>query len=62
MQMAQHKGELEARDKQVQLAMKAQEHQMDMQHKQQQMQLSAAEAVHKQRIFSAQHKPTLIRK
>lgn len=56
MQAAQqdHKGQLEARDKQVQLAMKAQEHQMDMAHKEQMAKVQMAEAIHKQRIFSAQ--------
>ena len=53
-QQQQHKMELDARDKQVQLAMKAQEHQMDMEHKAQMGKLQAAEAIHKQRIFSAQ--------
>jgi len=48
----QHKMELETRDKATQLAMKAREHQMDMQHKAQMGQLQAAEAIHKQRIFS----------
>lgn len=62
MEQASRKGELEARDKQVQLAMKHQEHQMDMQHKQQQMALSAAEAIHKQRIFSAQAQADLNQK
>lgn len=52
--MAQRKGELEARDKAVQLAMKAQEHQMDMAHKERMARLQQAEAIHKQRIFSAQ--------
>jgi len=54
MQQQERKGELEARDKAVQLAMKAQEHQMDMQHKAQLGNVQMAEAVHKQRIFSAQ--------
>ena len=52
--MAQRKGELEARDRAVQLAMKAQEHQMDMAHKERMARLQQAEAIHKQRIFSAQ--------
>lgn len=52
--MMQRKGELEARDKQVQLAMKAQEHQLDMAHKERMARLQQAEAIHKQRIFSAQ--------
>jgi len=50
----QHKMELAGRDKQVQLAMKAQDHQMEIEHKSKMNQLSQAEAVHKQRIFSAQ--------
>ena len=56
MQAAQQdrRGQLEARDKQVQLAMKAQEHQMDMAHKEQMAKVQMAEAIHKQRIFSAQ--------
>ena len=53
-QQAERKGQLEARDKQVQLAMKAQEHQMDMQHKADMAKVQMAEAIHKQRIFSAQ--------
>lgn len=61
-QAQQRKGELEARDKQVQLAMKAQEHQMDMQHKSRMAQLQAAEAIHKQRIFSAQAQADLNQK
>lgn len=62
MQAQQHKGELEARDKETQLAMKAREHQMDMAHKQQMAQLQAAEAIHKQRIFSAQGQADLNQK
>lgn len=50
----QQKMELEARDKATQLAMKEREHVMDMQHKAQMNRLQAAEAIHKQRIFSAQ--------
>jgi chaperonin GroES len=50
----QRKGALEERSAQVKLAMKAQEHQLDMQHKTQQAQLSAAEAEHKQKIFSVE--------
>jgi hypothetical protein len=45
--------ELEARDRTVQLAMKAQEHQQTMQHKAQMANIDAATAVHKQKIFSA---------
>lgn len=50
----QQKMELEARDKAVQLAMKEREHAQEMQHKAEMAQITAAEAVHKQRIFSAQ--------
>lgn len=50
----QRKMELESRDKEVQLAMKAREHAMDMEHKAQMAKLQQAEAIHKQRIFSAQ--------
>lgn len=53
-QAQQHKMELETRDKQTQLAMKAQEHAMDMQFKAKMAQIQQAEAVHKQRIFSAE--------
>lgn len=53
-EMMQHKGELEARDKAVQLAMKQREHQMDMEHKSQMAQIAQADAIHKQRIFSAE--------
>lgn len=60
--MQQRKGELEARDKQVQLAMKAQEHQMDLEHKSKMARLQQAEAIHKQRIFSAQSQMDLNRK
>jgi chaperonin GroES len=60
LQAQERKGQLEARDKEVQLAMKAQEHQMDMQHKQQQLMLSAAEAEHKQKIFSAESQAKMI--
>ncbi len=48
------KSELEERDKEVQLAMRAQEHQMKMQEAQDMARIRAAEAIHKQRIFSAQ--------
>lgn len=50
----QHKMELESRSAEAQLAMKAQEHALDMQHKAQMANLSTAEALHKQRVFSAQ--------
>lgn len=53
-QAQQQKMELESRSAQVQLAMKAQEHQMDMQHKAEMSKIQAAEAVHKQRIFSVE--------
>lgn len=64
MQAAQQdrRGQLEARDKQVQLAMKAQEHQMDMAHKEQMAKVQMAEAIHKQRIFSAQAQAELNQK
>lgn len=58
----QHKGELEARDKAVQLAMKQREHQMDMEHKAKMSQLQQADAIHKQRIFSAQAQADLNQK
>ena len=61
-QAQQHRMELDARDKQVQLAMKAQEHALDMQHKQDMANIQAAEALHKQRIFSAQGEADLIQK
>lgn len=53
-QMQQHKMELEGRDKQVQLAMKAQEHQQNLQYADDMNKVKMAEAIHKQRIFSAQ--------
>lgn len=49
----QQKLELDARDKQLQLVMKSQEHAQEMKHKQDMANIQAAEAVHKQRIFSA---------
>ena len=61
-QAQQHRMELDARDKQVQLAMKAQEHAIDMQHKQEMANIQAAEALHKQRIFSAQGQADLVQK
>lgn len=62
MQMQEQKGQLEARDKEVQLAMKAQEHQMNMQHKADLAKVQMAEAIHKQRIFSAQGQADLNQK
>ena len=50
----QQKMELDSRDRQQQLAMKQQEHAIDMANKQQLAHLQAQEAIHKQRIFSAQ--------
>lgn len=50
----QQKGELAARDSQVQLAMKAQQHALDLEHKASMAKIQQAEAIHKQRIFSAQ--------
>ena len=53
-QMQQQKGALEARDKEVQLAMKAQEGALKLEQQARMGQLQRAEAIHKQRIFSAQ--------
>lgn len=61
-QAQQHKMELEARDRQVQLAMKQQEHEQAMSHRADMANLQAAEAVHKQRIFSAQEQAAFIQK
>jgi chaperonin GroES len=61
-QAQQHKMELESRDAQVKLAMKAQEHALDMQHKQDMVNLQAAEAVHKQRVFSATEQAAFLQK
>jgi chaperonin GroES len=58
----QHKMELEARDKQVQLAMKQQEHAQNMQHAQDMANIKAAEAVHNQRVFSATEQAAFIQK
>jgi chaperonin GroES len=58
----QHKMQLEERSKQVQLAMAQQEHAQDMQHKQDMANIQAAEAVHKQRIFSATEQAAFIQK
>lgn len=51
---AERKGQLEARDKAVQLAMKQEDHELDLQHKARMGNLAQAEAIHKQRIFSAE--------
>jgi chaperonin GroES len=48
------KAELEGREREAQLAMKAQEHSLDMQHQAQMSNIKAAEAIHKQRIFTVQ--------
>jgi hypothetical protein len=61
-QAQQHKMQLEERSKQVQLAMAQQEHAQDMQHKQDMANIQAAEAVHKQRIFSATEQAAFIQK
>jgi chaperonin GroES len=61
-QALQHKMELEARDKQVQLAMKQQEHAQNMQNAQDMANIKAAEAVHNQRIFSATEQAAFIQK
>lgn len=50
----QRKGELEARDKAVQLAMKQREHMLDLKNKQDMAAVQRQEAIHKQRIFSAE--------
>jgi len=52
-QQSERKAMLDERSQQTQLAMKAQEHNLNMQAATQKAQLSAAEAIHKQRIFSA---------
>jgi chaperonin GroES len=61
-QAQQHRMQLEERDKAVQLAMKQQEHEQEMQHRADMANISAAEAVHKQRIFSAQEQAAFIQK
>jgi len=61
-QALQHKMELEAQDKQVQLAMKQQEHAQAMQHASDMANIQAAEALHKQRIFSATEQAAFIQK
>lgn len=48
------KAELDGREREAQLAMKAQEHSLDMQHQSRMSTLKAAEAIHKQRIFTVQ--------
>jgi chaperonin GroES len=59
-QAQQHKMELETRDRAVQMAMKQQEHQQEMAHREDMAKLQAAEAVHKQRIFSATEEAKLL--
>jgi chaperonin GroES len=61
-QAQQHKMQLEERSKQVQLAMAQQEHAQEMQHRQDMANIQAAEAVHKQRIFSATEQAAFIQK
>ena len=61
-QALQQKMALEERDKQIQLAMKQQEHAQEMQHRQDMANIQAAEAVHKQRVFSATEQAAFIQK
>lgn len=61
-QAQQHKMQLEERSKQVQLAMAQQEHAQEMQHREDMANIQAAEAVHKQRIFSATEQAAFIQK
>jgi len=61
-QAQQQRMALEAQDKQVQLAMKKQEHALEMQHKLDMANITAAEALHKQKIFSAQSQADMIQK
>lgn len=61
-QAQQHKMELETRDRETQLAMKQQEHEQAMQHAADMANLQAADAVHKQRVFSAQEQAAFIQK
>jgi len=61
-QALQQKMALEERDKQVQLAMKVQEHAQNMQERADMANISAAEANHKQKIFSAQETAAFIQK
>jgi hypothetical protein len=56
----QHKMELEAHDKQVQLAMSQQEHAQNMQQSADMANIKAAEAIHKQRVFSATEQAAFI--
>lgn len=53
-QYQQHKMELENVSEQTKLAMKTQEHQMDMQHKADMANVEGAVALHKQRIFQVE--------
>ncbi len=52
-QAQEHKAQVETASAQAQMAMKAEQHAQDMQHSAQMNNLKAAEALHKQRIFSA---------
>jgi len=61
-QAQQHKMQLEEHSKQVQLAMAQQEHAQEMQHRQDMANIQAAEAVHKQRIFSTTEQAAFIQK
>lgn len=61
-QAQQHKMQLEERSQQVQLAMKQQEHAQDMQHRADMATIQAAEAQHKQRVFSATEQAAFIQK
>jgi len=58
----QHKMELEAHDKQVQLAMKQEEHAQSMQHAADMANIKAAEAVHAGRVSSATEQAGFIQK
>jgi len=58
----QHKMELEAHDKQVQLAMKQEEHAQNMQHAADMANIKAAEAVHAGRVHSATEQAGFIQK
>jgi chaperonin GroES len=61
-QALQHKMELDAHDKQVQLAMKQQEHAQSMQHAADMANIKAAEAVHAGRVSSATEQAGFIQK
>ena len=61
-QAQQHKMELETRDRETQLAMKQQEHEQAMQHAADMANIQAADAVHKQRIFSATEQAAFLQK